>query len=158
MKTLFLLCLLGLSSIGISAQNHSFSSFFDRYADKDGFLTVKFSNLPPNMLSDEQKDPDFRISSFKMLTVQDDNLNTKLNFYNEVIPNINRKGYEELMTVKHKGEKSIVLCKKDNKRITEVLFVSGGKNNLMIEIRGSMSLAQARQITDQVTDDEDNNK
>jgi hypothetical protein len=159
MKTLVLTCLLGLFSIlSVTAQNHSFDRLFDRYADKDGFLTLKFSNLPSDMLSDSDKDPDFRISALKILTVQDENLNSKLNFYKEIIPQVNRKDYEELMTVKHNGEKAILLCKKDNKRITEVLFVSGGKKNIMVEISGSMSLNQAKKITANISeDDEDSN-
>ena len=79
-------------------------------------------------------------------------LNSSLNFYSEIVPQINRKGYEELMSVKYNGEKTIVLCKKDKKRITEVLLVSGGTKNVMIEVTGSMSLEQAKDITSQVAD------
>jgi hypothetical protein len=151
MKTLFLTCITGfLFVIGACAQNPSFNRFFDRYADKDGFVTVKFSNLPAGVLNDGEKDSDFRISSLRVLTVQDEKLNTKLNFYNEIVPQINRSGYEELMSVKHNGEKSILLCKKDRKRITEVLFVSGGSKNVMVEITGSMSLEQAKNITSEM--------
>jgi len=155
MKTLFLTCLTGfLFVLGACAQNPSFNRFFDRYADKDGFVTVKFTNLPAGILNDGEKDADFRISSLRVLTVQDENLNTKLNFYNEIVPQINRSGYEELMSVKHNGEKTILLCKKDKKRITEVLFVSGGSKNVMVEIIGSMSLEQAKNITNEMASNE----
>jgi len=155
MKTLILTCVITLFCVtGVTAQNHNFDKFFDRYADKDGFVTVKFSNLPAGMFNDTQKDTDLRISSLRVLTVQDENLNSKLNFYNEIVPKINRTGYEELMSVKHNGEKTILLCKKDKKRITELLFVSGGKKNVMIEITGSMSLEQAREMTSQVADNQ----
>lgn len=159
MKPLFLSCLTGLLlSIGASAQNHSFDRFFDRYADKDGFITVKFTNLPAGLLNDGEKDSDFRISSLRVLTVQDEKLNTGLNFYSEIVPHINRIGYEELMSVRHNGEKSILLCKKDRKRITEVLFVSGGSKNVMVEITGSMSLEQAKNITSEMaSNDAENN-
>jgi len=154
MKTLILTCLVAFLCItGVTAQNHTFDKFFDRYADKDGFVTVKFSNLPAGMFNDTKKDPDLRISSLRILTVQDEKLNSKLNFYSEIVPQINRTGYEELMSVKHNGEKTILLCKKDNKRITELLFVSGGKQNVMIEITGSMSIDQAREMTSQMADD-----
>lgn len=74
MKTLILTCLFGvLCMMGVTAQNHTFDKFFDRYADKDGFVTVKFSNLPAGMFSDTEKDPDLRISSLRILTVQDKN-------------------------------------------------------------------------------------
>lgn len=151
MKTLFLSCITGfLFVIGACAQNPSMSRFFDRYAEKDGFVTVKFSNLPAGVLTDGDKDPDLRISSLRVLTVQDEKLNAKLNFYNEIVPQINRSGYEELMSVKHNGEKSVLLCKKDRKRITEVLFVSGGSKNVMVEITGSMSLEQAKNISSEM--------
>jgi hypothetical protein len=139
-----------------SSQNQSFDRFFDRYADRDGFLTVKLSNLPSAMFNDGNNDPDLRISSLRVLTVQDSLLNNKLNFYTEIVPKINRSGYEELMTVKHKGQKAILLCKKDKKRITEVLFVSGGNKNVMVEITGSMSLEQAKNMTSQVAEANDN--
>ncbi len=165
MKTLLLTCFLVVSFIlSACAQTQTFDRFFDRYADKDGFITVKLSNLPAGLLGDTEKDPDLRISSLRILSVQDEKLNPKLNFYTEIVPQIDRSGYEELMSVKHNGEKSILLCKKDKKRITEVLFVSGGKTNVMIEITGSMSLEQAREMTSQVADkgnvkdsDDDNN-
>jgi len=155
MKTLFFTCLLGIFClIGASAQNATFDKFFDRYADKDGFVTVKFTNLPAGMLGDLDKDPDFRISSLRVLTVQDDKLNANLNFYNEIVPQINCKGYEELMSVKHNGEKTILLCKKDRKRITEMLFVSGGAKNVIIEITGSVSLEQAKKMTSELADND----
>jgi len=158
MKTLFFSCLLGLFCLlGVTAQNPSFDRFFDRYTDKDGFVTVKFTNLPAEMFGFENKDPEFRISSLRVLTVQDENLNSKLNFYSEIVPRINRSGYEELMSVNHNGEKSILLCKKDKKRITEVLFVSGGKNNVMVEITGSMLLEQAKKMTSEVADNQSDN-
>jgi len=157
MKTLFLSCLIGLFLTNCaSSQNQSFDRFFDHYADKDGFLTVKLSNLPSDMFNDGSNDPDLRISSLRVLTVQDSLLNNKLNFYTEIVPKINRSGYEELMTVKHKGQKAILLCKKDKKRITEVLFVSGGNKNVVIEITGSMSLEQAKNMTSQVAEEKDN--
>lgn len=156
MKTLVLSCLISFFAIScISAQNHSFDKFFDRYADKDGFLTVKFSNPLPDMLNKGEKDPDLRISSLRVLTVQDNELNSKLNFYNEIEPQINRVGYEELMTIKKKGEKSILLCKRDRRRITEVLFVAGGQNNVLVEITGSMSLSEARKIAENAANDEE---
>ena len=155
MKTIILSCLLAFLCIScINAQNHNFDRFFDRYADKDGFVTLKFTNLPAGMLGDVDKDPDFRISSLRVLTVQDDNINANLNFYNEIVPQINRKGYEELMSVKHNGEKTILLCKKDRKRITEMLFVSGGSKNVMIEITGSVSLEQAKKMTSELADND----
>lgn len=161
MKTIILTCLVGfICAIGSFAQNHTFDRIFDRYADKDGFITVKFSNLPAGMLDDKDKDPDFRISSLRILSVQDESLNSKLNFYTEIVPQINRTGYEELMSVKHHGEKTILLCKKDKNRITEMLFVSGGVKNVMIEITGNISLEQARKMTGEVADqdsDQDNN-
>jgi len=158
MKTIVSFYILGLFFLtGVSAQNHSFDKLFDRYADKEGFLTVKFSNPLSGMTGDEENDPDLRISSLRVLTVKDHELNRGLNFYNEIAGHINRAGYEELMTIKKKGEKSILLCKRDKKRITEVLFVAGGNNNVLVEITGSMSLEQARKITADAANDEEAN-
>jgi hypothetical protein len=151
----FVISLLIVSNV--SAQNHSFDKFFNRYADKDGFLTVKFSNPQPGMFNSGDKESDLRISSLRVLTVQDDELNSRLNFYNEIEPQLNRVGYEELMTIKKKGQKSIFLCKRDKKHVTEVLFVAGGRNNVLVEITGSMSLAQARKIAEDAANNSEAN-
>lgn len=154
MKNLLLSCLIGLfCSCSVSSQNHTFDKVFERYADKDGFLTVKFSNLPAEMLDASAQDPDLKINSLRILTIQDEALNKRMNFYSEIVPGIDRSGYEDLMSVKHNGKNSILLCKKDSKRITEVLFVSGGDNNVLIEVTGSMSLEQAKKIANDVADD-----
>jgi len=139
---------------GTYAQNQSFGRIFDRYADKDGFVTVRVSNPSSLLFGTGCTNSDLTISSVKVLTVQDSNLNSTVNFYNEIVPQINRTGYEELITIKKKGEKAILLCKRDRTHIKEMLFVSGGKNNVMFEITGSMTLAQARTITNQVTKDD----
>lgn len=157
MKKLLSTCLLGiLLTLGTTAQNHSAERFFNRYADKDGFVTVKISNPSPGLFNSDNDDPDLKIHSLRVLTVQDKELNKDLNFYNEIIPQIDINGYEQLITIKKKGENSILLCKKDRKRISEILFVSGGRNNVLVEITGSMSLEQAKTITKSVSHNNDN--
>ncbi|NVO19196.1 MAG: DUF4252 domain-containing protein [Bacteroidetes bacterium] len=159
MKNLLLSSLLLLLvSMSCSSQNRTFNTVFDRYADRDGFVTVKLSNPPPGLLSDGDNDSDFTISSLRILTVKDDALNAKINFYREIVPQLNRSGYEELLSVSNKNDKSILLCKKHNKVVTDVLFVSGGTNNVMIELNGKMSLAQAEKITSKLSNNNDDDE
>lgn len=156
MKTLLLPCLLFLiGGTAAFAQNPTFDKFFDQYADRKGIVTVKLSNFPVDLLTSGEKDCDLKINSLRVLTVEDLDLNAKVNFYDEIVPGINRNAYEELLTIKRKGENSIMLCKRDKKRITELVYVSGGEKNVMVEITGSMSLEQAKKMTKEVSESDD---
>ena len=136
-------------SLQLFAQNSACDKVFDSYANTKGFLTMDISgNLLTELFSDGQDNEDCIISSLKILVVEDTLINPKPNFYKEVVPNLNRKEYEELMTVKSSDQDLVVLCKKQNHKITEFILVSGGSDNSLIYLKGSFSLSEARKISD----------
>jgi len=88
-----------------------------------------------------------RTHMIKILVVEDSLLKPKYNFYKEIVPKLNLKNYEELMKIKKDGKEMVILCKKEKKNITEFILVTGGKENSMIYINGSLSLAECKRVS-----------
>jgi hypothetical protein len=152
MKTRITLTIIFLAwNYHLIAQNSACDRIFNIYAGTKGFTTLNISgNLLDEILGDEITKSDCSISSVKIL-VADDSNNQNFNFYKEIVPNLDRKEYEELMTVKNSGNDFIILCKKDRQRITELIMVSGGDNNSLIYVKGSISLSDARKISQKMS-------
>lgn len=159
MKTRILLILLCLAvNFHLFAQNPACDKVFNFYAGTKGLLTLNVSeNLLTELFADGKMNDDFNISSIKILVVEDTALNSKLNFYKEVVPNLNKKEFEELMTVKNSERDLVMLRKKHNQKITEFILVSGGNDNFLIYIKGNLSLSNLNKIS-QVVFNPDNFK
>ncbi len=140
-QSLISLLLVVVISLGAFAQNKVCDKVFNQYAGKKGFMSVNVPDFPSN------KKGEYVVSSFKALYVEDSILNKNLNFYNEIVPNLNKKEYEELMSVKEDKEGFAILFKKKNKKITEFIIVCGGTNNALIYCSGSMSEDEMNEIT-----------
>lgn len=149
MKTRLTLLAIGLAlNINLFAQPTSIEKVFNTYAGKEGITTVDLSgNILNFMFNDGEKNENCSISSVKILTVDDSILNGKINFYKEIIPNLDKSDYEQLMTVKSKGQDFVVYCKKERKTITEFVLVSGGEDNVLIYVEGNLSLSEAKRIS-----------
>jgi hypothetical protein len=156
MKTTSLFIILYLTAcMRMPAQNSACDKIFETYADRNGFNTLNFSgNLFSKMFADGKSSEKWNISSVKILVAEDSVINSKLNFYKEIVPDLNRKGYEELMKVKNKKENFIILFKEENNRVTEIICVSGGKDNALIYLKGSIPVSQLQDVSDAVTTSE----
>jgi hypothetical protein len=149
MKTKISLLLVCLAlNFHLFAQNSACDKLFNSYAGLQGFSTINFSgNFLNGIFANGDKDCDFNISSVKILTIEDSVFNQRHNFYKEVLPNLNKEDYEELMTIKNSGQDMVVFCKKHHSKITELILVSGGNNNSLIYVKGSLSLNDANIVS-----------
>ena len=149
MKTRLTLLAIGLVlNINLFAQPASIEKVFNTYAGKEGITTVDFSgNILNLVFNDGEKNENCSLTSVKILTVDDSILNGKINFYKEIIPSLDNNDYEQLMTVKSKGQDFVVYCKKEKNAITEFVLVSGGDDNVLIYVEGNLSLSEAKRIS-----------
>jgi hypothetical protein len=149
MKTLISLLLLCITtSLQLCSQNSACDKVFNAYSGKKGISTINFSgNLINFMFDDEKKEGNCKITSVKILYVEDSLKNSGYNFYKEIVPKLNKNDYEELIKVKKTGQDMVIYCKKDKKRITEFILVSGGKENALVYINGSLSLADCKRVS-----------
>ncbi|HUX97684.1 MAG TPA: DUF4252 domain-containing protein [Bacteroidales bacterium] len=150
MKRLIFVIVLMISGTIIYGQK-SFDNLFDKYAGKDGFVTVSISGDLMKMLScDEDNDVGMpkNITSLRIL-VEDDNSKEKSgNFYDFVIKDIDLSQYEEFMRVKEARQDLRMLVKMDGDKFSEFLLIAGGDDNALIQIKGNMSLKEARKFSE----------
>ena len=150
-RILLLFCLIGLPC-GIFAQNRAVDRLFDKYAGREGFTTVYISKYMFTMFAnmDDAEDEDLeemqevfgKLDGIRILAVEDENLLGKgLNFYDEIMKDLDRSDYKELMVVKDAESDVVFLAREENGKIIELLLIVGGDtDNALIAITGEINL------------------
>jgi hypothetical protein len=151
MKKLLLFLILLLPALMQSAaQKNPIDDLFDRYSGKDGITTVYISSRMLSLFSGITKDdPEAseligRLTSIRIISIDDVDRNKGINFYNELDKGIN---FEELMVVREGDNIVKFLIRESGKRIVELLMVSGGTSNSLISIRGDIDLESISKLS-----------
>ncbi len=121
---------------------------FNKYAGKDGYTTVVINSFMFKLLADiDIDDPEYNsfkkassgLESIRILT-QDGN--TSENFAKELLENLPRKEYEELMVVKEADEDVVFLVKEEDGIIHEFLLIVSSKDgeDALIVLTGKIDL------------------
>jgi hypothetical protein len=148
MKTpMLILCFALLNYALLEAQNQVCEDVYNKYAGKKGSTTVDLQGSALNFLMDTSTNPDFRIDFFRLLSLDDSSLYPNINFYDEIVPQLDKNKYKELLTVNTKDRHLILLFKHNKNKITEFILVSGGKSNLLINFTGQVSLSEAKKVS-----------
>ncbi len=152
-KSILLLSILVLS-VSSFAQRNPIDAMFDKYAGNDGITTVYISSKMFSMMAgvdlddDEMEDVINNLKSIRILTVDDEELNNRLNFFEELASELDLSGYEELMVVKESDKDLKFLVKEKGKRIDELLMIGGGPGqNVLISIKGDLDLQNISSIS-----------
>jgi hypothetical protein len=158
-KLFFTVCFLGLSAL-LLAQNRSIDRVFDKYAGKEGFTTVYISKYMFSMFADleDVDDEDLqdvkevfgKLTGIKILAVDDPSaLGEGINFYEEIMKDLPRDQYEELMVVKDSESDVVFLAREEQGVIVELLLVVGGEgdSNALIAITGEIDLATIAKLS-----------
>ena len=144
-------------SYSLNAQK-SIDDLFAKYAGKEGFTTVTINgNLlkVAQAFDNEEHDKSMPrdISVIRILSQEGDNDGKVENFYDAVIKDIDLTKYEEFMNVTEKDQKLKMLVRMEGNKFTEFLMISGGKDNALIQIKGSMTLDEAKNFADDAKKD-----
>ena len=126
-------------------------ALFDKYSEKDGFTSVYITQHMFNLFADVETEEDKdgfvelvkNLKCIKIISVDDESedLNKKVNFYDEIMKDFPKDKYEELMVVKKKGQDIKFLIRKEGKNINELLMIVGGtEDNALISIQGDIDL------------------
>lgn len=143
MKKFTFLLVVALLPAFAFAQNSAVEKLFAKYGGQDGFTTVTINGNLLKMaaeMSDDQEGTEVlnKINTVKILAQEGGSAS---NFYDEVMSELKRDAYEELMTVNSDDEDVIFLVRKSGDRISEFLLVVGGNDeNAVIYIGGDMSM------------------
>jgi hypothetical protein len=145
MKTILLFLLATLLLFSSCEYNPGVSEAFTKYRFKDGVTTITIPgwviNLAANFGDIEKSERELlqSIDKVRVLVVEDDDLNARINLHREFSTKINRKNdYEELMTVRDKNEDITIFGKMDEFVIKEMVILVGGQDNAMIYVRGEI--------------------
>jgi len=148
-RLLFIICFIGFAT-AILAQNKSIDRVFDKYAGQEGYTTVYISKYMFNMFRnlDGEEDEELeevqkvlgKLNGIKILASEDENPEG-INFYDEIMKDLPRQEYEELMVVKDSESDVIFLARDEGGVIVELLLiVSGDDDNALIAITGEIDL------------------
>lgn len=140
-------------TITIASGQKSIDELFDKYAGKEGFVTVTMSGnllkFAASLDDDDNDDysslPD-KITEIRILALEDKHMNVD-NFYNLAIKDVNLNSYDEFMRIKESDQDIRMLVKSEGNRFKEFLLLVGGEDNALIQIKGDMTYAEARKFS-----------
>jgi len=161
MKRIVILLTISLIPLIIRAQTGPIDKLFDKYAGKDGYTTVYITKYMFNMFknTDESADEDAdelnkvlgKLNSIKILAVDDPTFVPKgTNFYDEIMKELPREKYNELMVVKEKDSDVVFLAREEKGTIVELLLIAGGSSvsdNVLISIQGEIDLENISKLS-----------
>jgi hypothetical protein len=150
MKKLLLSAVLVLIASCVSGQK-SIDALFERYAGKDGFTTVTIDGNLFKLaacLDDDVKENHIpaNITQIRILSQEDDAMKVE-NFYDLVIKDIDLDNYEEFIRIKDSDQDLRMLVRSEGNKFKEFLLIAGGEDNAVIQIKGNMTLAEAKKIS-----------
>lgn len=149
MKRLLCALFLMASIVSVFGQR-SVDRLFDTYSDKDNFYTIHLSgNLLKFVVSSDNNDEDAlpqEVTEIRLIAQKDDEVKVP-DFYNLVMRNLDTEGYEEFMRIKSFDQNTVLLVKGHGKEFSEFLMVAGGEHNVIIQVKGSFSVQDAKKFS-----------
>lgn len=150
MKRLFLFIALTITVTIVYGQK-SIDALFERYAGRDGFVTITINGNLLKLVTcldddNEENSIPANITEIRILAQEDENLKVE-NFYDMVIKDINLDLYEEFMRVKESDQDLRMLVRSEGNKFKEFLLIAGGKDNALIQIKGNMTYAETKKFS-----------
>jgi hypothetical protein len=144
------------------AQNSAVDNLFNKYKGKDGITTVQISPelfQVMNAMDIEEMDnneiPFDKVSSVKILTIEDEAANEGINFYDEIKGDLKTDDFAEVMTVDDGGETVRMWMKADKGQVLEFLLIVGGDDNVLVYITGNFNMSDLEGLAESFGDDID---
>jgi hypothetical protein len=153
-KLIFILAV--VLPMAVLAQKSPVDKLFEKYANQKGFTTVNISGkllgFASQIETGDQATTDIlsELKGIRILTVEDDELNKKLDFYVELENDgfFRNNQFEVLMEVTEDDEVVRFLAKDaGNGKISDLILVVGGDDNALISITGLIDPKNIGKIT-----------
>jgi hypothetical protein len=131
-----------LLTLTASAQNNELDKVFDRYSSVEGATHMNLSGDLIDMILKSSNDKNMtdaekKITHLQLLTFSGSH---DTDFFQSVTRSLTSNKYTELMRIHDAGEHFVLLADMDEKFISELILVAGGDENVLIHIRGKMSM------------------
>ena len=154
-RILEILILSGLTSFSFGQK--SIDALFAKYADNDGFVTLTINGNLLNLLKSDKHEwhenhwPG-KVDQIRILVQEDENLKVE-NFYDIAMRDINKRDYEEFMSVKKTDQDLRIYVRSDGDIIKELLLIAGGDDNFIIQLKGKISINEAEDFCNEAKKD-----
>jgi hypothetical protein len=144
------------------AQNDAIDKLINKYKGQDGVTVV---NIGPELFQvvkgmeiedlEEQDIPLDKISSVRILTIEDNEALANVNFYDELENNYDVSNLTEVMTVDDGGEEVRMWMRNAGGSVQEFLLVVSGDDNVLIHITGDFNMNDLEGLAESFGDDID---
>ncbi len=147
-----------LLSIGLMAQGKVINKYFDKLENDENFTKVSVSQKMFSMFTELEAGSDAEqefmqaVSKLKGLKViMADSVANSAEMYKEAVADVNKSGYEELMSVKDADENMLFSIIEKDGIISELLMVAGGKKSfVMLSLWGEIDLKNISKIAQEM--------
>jgi len=153
MKKVLLIIVISLTVNSLYAQR-SIDALFEKYAGKEGFVTVtlsgdllKFASCLDDDTDDEDSSIPANVTQIRVLVKEDDNIQVE-NFYDLAIKGIKVGDYEEFMSVRKTNQDLKMYVRAEGNKFREFLLIAGGEDNALIQIKGEMTFKEAKKFSE----------
>ena len=154
MKKAVVLLIAVILTIGLSAQNKAVDKLFDKYSEQEGYTSVIITKHMFKLIASAELEDD---DDFMKMIANLDNIRVLsgpkgseagINFYEELIPNLPKGQFEELMAIKDSGNEIKFLVREEKGKVAELLMVAGGGDeNILISITGLIDMKTVGKIS-----------
>ena len=121
------------------------SKAFSKYSHEDGVTSITVPGWLIGIagkigdLDKEERELLDCIDKVKVLAIENDELNARINLHEEFYSHINKNSdYEELLTVSDDRENVTIFGKMNEGVITEMVILVGGDENVMVYLKGEI--------------------
>jgi len=125
--------------------NPGVSEAFTKYRFRDGVTTITVPGWVIGLaarygdLNRDEREILESIDKVRVLAIENDDLNNRINLHEEFQSQINRRhDYEELLTVRDEKDNVTIYGKMDENVIHEMVILVGGDDNVMIYLKGEI--------------------
>ena len=139
MKKIALALLMMITSSMLIGQNITLDQLFEKYSGKDGYTTINISkqmfSIFAAFANEEDKSGDAikGLSGIRILVEEKKSANDE---YGKDLQLLQTSNYKEMMSIKEKGTDLKFLIKTSALKVTELLMVITGDENVLICIEG----------------------
>jgi hypothetical protein len=154
MKKIITSLVIVMATFSVSAQGEVVNKYFNQYAGNDQFTKLSVSSKMFSMFTQldagtpEEKEFLAAIAKIKgMKVLVGDSINNAAALYKQANADVDKAGFEELMSVVDAGENMRFSIKENNGIIQELVMVAGGKKKfVMMSIYGQIDLKNISKI------------
>ena len=145
MKRIFLILTAAALFLVSCDDNPGVSKAFSKYGHEQGVTSItvpgwvigiaaKFGDL-----DEDERELLYSIDKVKVLSIEDNSLNSHINLHQEFYTKINVKhNFEELLTVNNQNENVTIFGKMDGEVIREMVILVGGDDNALVYLKGEI--------------------